>query len=122
MDCYDNRLQNVAICLNAGLEITNGTTAIDIDALCFCSAVLLITSARFQNKLTLSSLKCPLPEENLLLLFKSEVQGLLVLTKMALNSSDDMPCATPYSPFSLGLVKLLSIPLPNILHRNKIKN
>lgn len=41
------------------------------------------------------------------------------LTRIALKTVELMPSATSYSPFSLGLVKLCSLPEPNILkHRN----
>jgi hypothetical protein len=36
-------------------------------------------------------------------------------TKMARNTVELIPSATSYSPFSLGLVKLCSLPEPNIL-------
>lgn len=41
------------------------------------------------------------------------------LTKTALKTVELMPSATSNSPFSLGLVKLLSRPEPNILKTNK---
>lgn len=41
------------------------------------------------------------------------------LTRIALKTVELMPSATSYSPFSLGLVKLCSLPEPNILkHTN----
>lgn len=45
----------------------------------------------------------------------SESQRDTLLTKMALNTAELIPSATSNSPFSLGRVKLCSLPDPNIL-------
>lgn len=41
------------------------------------------------------------------------------LTRIARNTVEPIPSATSYSPFSLGRVKLCSLPDPNILLKNK---
>ena len=40
---------------------------------------------------------------------------------MARNTVELIPSATSYSPFSLGLVKLCSLPEPNILEEDSFK-
>ena len=42
------------------------------------------------------------------------------LTRIALKTVELMPSATSYSPFSLGRVKLCSLPDPNILKIKKL--